>query len=332
MWIFARHSLYPTFSHPGTVVGIIAPPRSAARRLPGQAEHDRGALDGGLRDHDPRTDRRDNRRGRRAADVVRCGTRDRAGRSTPAAPGLARPSRTALSTMVALRSGSGAQWPPMGVTVNFRVRGQADGTGRATAPSDRTSSGLTSPMHWSPRRPSTPVISWSRSERAVAPARSCWMPRRPRASPWKRPALGGSPTARGGPARGRGHLGRVLRRPAVPHAAPAVPGTGLTPLRHHDRVLLRHLLDDPGAAGSNAAIWSSSGRWPASGRPCLPRRCSPPRGCPGGPSRSAGALPRCLPARAGGRRGGAPGERRTPPLLPAHMAPAYADFVRGHWK
>ncbi len=24
--------------------------------------------------------------------------------------------------------------------------------------------------------------------------------------------------------------------------------------------------------------------------------------------------------------------RRTPPLLPAHMAPAYADFVRGHWK
>ena len=49
VWIFARHSLYPSYAHAGTVVGHVPAARPAAGRVPGQAEHHRGAVDGRLR-------------------------------------------------------------------------------------------------------------------------------------------------------------------------------------------------------------------------------------------------------------------------------------------
>ena len=60
-------------------------------------------------------------------------------------------------------------------------------------------------------------------------------------------------------------------------------------------------------AGSAAPIWSSSGRWRASGLPCPPAPCSPRHGRPGGPLHVVGAAPgRFVPAGAVGRRRRAP--------------------------
>ena len=131
VWIFARHSLYPTFTHAGTVVGMsplldqqlagflaklstIAVLWTVAFVIMTRAQAAETVR--------PRF---------RAPHVVGRGTRDRTRRAAPAQGAVAGSTRHGVSRGAA--APSGPQWRPMGMTVNFRVRGQADVPGRATA-------------------------------------------------------------------------------------------------------------------------------------------------------------------------------------------------------
>ena len=71
VWIFARHSLYPTFTHPGKIVGMTPLLDQQLAGLPGQAGHHRRAVDRRLRDHDAGAVGGDGRRETRAPLVVR---------------------------------------------------------------------------------------------------------------------------------------------------------------------------------------------------------------------------------------------------------------------
>ena len=79
VWIFARHSLYPSFSHEGKVVGMTPLLDQQLAGFPGQALDHRRAVDGGLRDHDPGRGGRAQGEGQRSPAVVRRGARARAG-------------------------------------------------------------------------------------------------------------------------------------------------------------------------------------------------------------------------------------------------------------
>ena len=154
VWIFARHSLYPPYSHPGKVVGMtplldqqlagfvaklstIAVLWTVAFVIMTRA----------------RVGRR--RRAGRAAHVVRRRARDRAGG----------PAGTA-----ATGDRDGAQWEPYGCSGDDPCPPTSGRSGTSDgAVSDRTSFGLSSPTPSSPRRPSTPATWWSRSARAPVP-------------------------------------------------------------------------------------------------------------------------------------------------------------------
>ena len=128
VWIFARHSLYPTFTHPGTVAGLsplldqelagflaklstIAVLWTVAFVIMTRAQASED---------------------RRPAGVVRRRTRDRTRRA---------PRRDARAGPAPRRDDRGAPLParctmvPMSTVTVLRVRGQADTAGRATAPS-----------------------------------------------------------------------------------------------------------------------------------------------------------------------------------------------------
>jgi 23S rRNA (adenine-N6)-dimethyltransferase len=96
--------------------------------------------------------------------------------------------------------------------------------------------------------------------------------------------------------------------------------------------ILRHLLDDPGSGLMRADLvvqWEVARKRAATPPTTMLSTTWVPWWTFGvGRRISAGAFRPVPAADAAVLRV----TRRTPPLLPAHMAPAYADFVRGHWK
>ena len=135
VWIFARHSLYPAYSHDGTVVGLSPLLDQQLAGFLAKLSTIAVLWTVALRDHDAGAGGRGHRPRRRAADVVRRRARDRAGGAAPATTTVAGPEGRGIGPSVARPPPRGAQWSPMGTSVMVRVRGQADVTGRATAPS-----------------------------------------------------------------------------------------------------------------------------------------------------------------------------------------------------
>ena len=112
------------------------------------------------------------------------------------------------------------------------------------AASVRTSSDLTSLMQWSPRRPSTPTTSWSRSGPVAAPARSRSLGAASASSRWR-----GTPTGRGtcgARSRRRGAATvSVVCCDALRYQMPRRPFRALASLPFGaTTAMLRHLLDD----------------------------------------------------------------------------------------
>ena len=205
------------------------------------------------------------------------------------------------------------------------------GTGDG-AVSDRTSSGLTSRLQWSPRRPSRTGTSSSRSVRAVAPSPSRWPGAACASSRWN-----GTPSGPGtcgvrpyDGVRTGSRSSAATRGGTGCRASPSAPPG---PSRSAPRPHCCGTCSTTRALVSSGPISSSSGKWRASGRRCRPPRCSPPHGRPGGPSWPARRIPaaafRPVPAVDAAVL---TVERRTPPLLPGHLAPAYGEFVRRHWR
>ena len=199
------------------------------------------------------------------------------------------------------------------------------------AVSDRTSSGLTSPTRWSPKRPSTPVISSSRSVRAAAPARSRSPGAASKSLRSNGPALGRTPAPRG---TATSHHGGCMSCAATPSATgcPAAPSASWARCPSAPPRRCCATCSTTRTAACAGPTWSSSGRWRANGPRRPPRPCCRRRGRPGGPSGLGRRIPadsfRPVPSvDAGVLRV----TRRTPPLLPEHMAGAYATFVRRQW-
>ena len=334
VWIFARHPLYPTFTYAGTVVGMkplldqelagflakistIAVLWTVAFVIMARAQ---------------------------AAET----TAGKDARSRSCGP----TSSARLSGPIAVRGASGRpvrRHPDGGADVDMRAQcatygcnGQLPCPRASGRPRDerrrrlgQSSSSLTSPARWSPKRPSSPVISWSRSVRAAA---RLHVPRSPSA------ALKCVALERRAPywaehlrreVRRRATTGsacRVLRRPPLPDARRALPCDGLAALRRDDR-----------AAAPPAR---RAGRRPAPGRSDRPVGGRAQTGRDASPHHAVGDLgplvvvpawdaaspPVSFPSPVPSVDAGVLRvERRTPSLLPEHMAGAYATFLRQQW-
>ena len=129
-----------------------------------------------------------------------------------------------------------------------------------------------------------------------------------------------------------GGQGRLLRRPRLPHATPAVSASSVRSRSARQRRSSAIFSMIP-ARVSCVLTSSCSGRWRANAPSCRRRRCCRPPGRRGGRSRSSGASLRaafrpvpsvdaavlCV-------------TRRDPPILPPRMAGPYASFVRRQWQ